>query len=160
MISKQVWSNSFFVRLLFSAVSTFSLLSPVIGYPSLLLHNPRPASLSTAMGEKASSQDLPRENAASKSSTACPGASKSSVRGWILLLCTLLAGGWFLGPHYCHHLRTRVLTIEERVRHILSTTPLIGMIPDLMINSHIMPPNCEPLNVNHKLDRHSTADNF
>jgi membrane dipeptidase len=37
-----------------------------------------------------------------------------------------VAGGWFLWPHYCHH--TRVLTIEDRVQHILTTTPLIGMI--------------------------------
>lgn len=47
-------------------------------------------------------------------------------RGWALLLCSVLAGGWFLRPH-CHHVH-RVPTIEERVHHILTQTPLIGKI--------------------------------
>lgn len=46
-----------------------------------------------------------------------------SSRNWGLVICTLLAGSWFLWPR-CHH--TRVLTIEERVHNILTQTPLIG----------------------------------
>lgn len=46
-------------------------------------------------------------------------------RGWALLLCSVLAGGWILRPH-CHHVH-RVPTIEERVHHILTQTPLIGI---------------------------------
>lgn len=97
--------------------------------PTLLPHNTRPASSIPAMDEKASLQDLPRENLVPTSSKASPTDRKSSTRGWFLLLGALLAGGWFLWPHYCHHIgHTRVLTIEDRVQHILSTTPLIGMI--------------------------------
>jgi hypothetical protein len=78
------------------------------------------------MDEKASLQNLPWEKATPESSPTAPSPPKSSIRGWILLISTLVAGGWFLWPHYCRH--TRVLTIEDRVQHILSTTPLIGMI--------------------------------
>ncbi|KAJ5557354.1 Peptidase M19 renal dipeptidase [Penicillium frequentans] len=52
-------------------------------------------------------------------------------RGWALLLCSVLAGGWFLRPH-CHHVH-RVPTIEERVHHILTQTPLIDGHDDFPI---------------------------
>lgn len=54
-----------------------------------------------------------------------PKSSQRNWGNWGLIVCTLLAGGWFFGPR-CNH--TRVLTIEERVHKILTQTPLIGEI--------------------------------
>ncbi|KAJ5194535.1 uncharacterized protein N7498_007973 [Penicillium cinerascens] len=55
---------------------------------------------------------------------------KSSRRSWGLVLCTLLAGGWFFWPRY-HH--ARVLSIEDRVHNILTRTPLIDGHDDFPI---------------------------
>jgi hypothetical protein len=80
------------------------------------------------MDEETSLHDLPREKGITPASSAdsSSGIPRSSIRSWILLFSALVTGGWFLWPHYCHH--TRVLTIEDRVQHILSTTPLIGRV--------------------------------
>ena len=54
-------------------------------------------------------------------------------RSWALLLCSVLAGGWFLRPH-CHHVH-RTANIKDRVHTILTQTPLIGIndiIPELL----------------------------
>ncbi|KAJ5330302.1 Peptidase M19 renal dipeptidase [Penicillium atrosanguineum] len=58
---------------------------------------------------------------------------KPSRRNWGnlgLIICTLLAGGWFFGPR-CNH--GRVLTIEERVHNILTQTALIDGHDDFPI---------------------------
>lgn len=62
---------------------------------------------------------------ANKGSVASKGPPPSR-RNWALILCALVAGGWFFWPRG-HH--ARVLGIEERVQNILTHTPLIGQYP-------------------------------
>ncbi|KAJ5159401.1 dipeptidase [Penicillium canariense] len=98
------------------------------------------------MDEKAALQDFPGGRSVQTYPSA-PPAPKSSFRGWILLLGSLLAGGWFLWPHSCQLARVRTLTIEDRVQNILTTTPLIDGHDDFPIqirarfHNHINSPN-------------------
>ncbi len=169
MISKQVWFNSFFVRLLFSAFSTFSLLHRRVSYRpggNRLFFTPpsQPSSCFTQYRDA-------REGFITRS----PSGESSSkellrVSGSFQILRSRLdsaplhAAGWWLVP-----LAPLLPPSPYSRAHHRSARPLYSLHDpfdrydprsDNEFSYHVPAPNCEPLNVNHKLDRHSTADNF